>query len=549
MKDTRLEDLASRYKKSVASRYRSISPAEISTIPKGRCFASPKIDGELWFVEMRDGKATLFARGGRQIGDAPVVTELTAVAARSKSPVVIAGELFAKDGNPRPRVGDVASALASGKHERLHFHAFDVVEAGNSPPPVAYEERLSILRQLLSDGESIGVVQTEDLSDSAKLADLLPTWVTSGKSEGMVVRSSSGEIYKVKPLFTLDAVVVGFTTRAQEPDQTRSLLLGLIRPDGAVLLIGACGNIPGENVRRDLLQTLLKEECESRFRHPSSDGSLYRFVKPTVVVEISCTDLQFEDSNGELIRRWVIHHESGAWLPIIDSHSVSMLHPVLSRVRTDKAADDLDARVSQLEERVIASGFLEKVAPRVLTSSTLVRREAWTKAAKGGTSVRKLLVWKTGKESQWSGWPAWVVHFTDYSPDRKTPLERTLRTATCEATAMSVANALVLENVKKGWEPAVLKGIPTPLPVPEIPAIQNNVETETIAATPKKAARKTGQKQSLEEAPKEASAKPKKTASKKPVKKSAVKKTALKKTAVKKVTKKTVAKKTPKKSK
>ena len=176
-----------------------------------------------------------------------------------------------------------------------------------------------------------------------------------------------------------------------------------------------------------------------------------------------------------------------------------------------------------------------------------MRREAWTKAAKGGTSVRKLLVWKTGKESQWSGWPAWVVHFTDYSPDRKTPLERTLRTATCEATAMSVANALVLENVKKGWEPAVLKGIPTPLPVPEIPAIQNNVETETIAATPKKAA--SGQKQSLEESPKEASAKPKKTASKKPVKKSAVKKTALKKTAVKKVTKKTVAKKTPKKSK
>jgi hypothetical protein len=45
------------------------------------------------------------------------------------------------------------------------------------------------------------------------------------------------------------------------------------------------------------------------------------------------------------------------------------------------------------------------------------------------------------------------VHFTDYSPDRKTPLERTMRTALTEGDAMAVAAELVTENIKKGWEP------------------------------------------------------------------------------------------------
>ena len=78
----------------------------------------------------------------------------------------------------------------------------------------------------------------------------------------------------------------------------------------------------------------------------------------------------------------------------------------------------------------------------------------WTKEAKGKTAVRKLVVWQTNKEDRVEGWPAWVVHFTDYSPDRKTPLERTVKTALTKAEAKGIADALVAENIKKGWEPA-----------------------------------------------------------------------------------------------
>lgn len=524
MSDTRLEDLATRYKKGVASRYRAIGPGEIGSIPRGRCFASPKIDGELWFAELADGRATLFTRNDRRIANSPAVTALTAAAGRARARMVIAGELHARDGSPRPRVGDVAMALAAGKHERLAFRAFDVVEFGDGPPPVAYEDRLAALREIFADStdEAAGVMPTEDMADTAGLAEFVTEWVTSGKAEGLVVRSPSGEIFKVKPSFTIDAVVCGFTTRANEPDQARSLLMGLVRPDGTVLLVGSGGNMPGEQVRRDVLKTLLDHECESRFRHASSEGSLYRFVRPQVVVEVTCTDLQFEDSSGDYIRKWVIRHEETTWHPVIDANSVSLIHPVISRIRSDKLADGLDARVSQLKERVIAAAFAERIAPRVLPQSTMVRREVWTKASKTGTAVRKLLVWRTGKEAQWPGWPAWIVHFTDYSPDRKTPLERTFRTALTEGDALAVAAEMVTENIKKGWEPIASTAAPAAVKggLPEAPKdgpLQEERKTKTVspkqkAAAATQAVEPTGDEPAVKKAVKKAA---KKTARKK----------------------------------
>ena len=257
-------------------------------------------------------------------------------------------------------------------------------------------------------------------------------------------------------------------------------------------------------MRKQVLKVLLDGECESRFRHSSSDGALYRFVQPRIVVEVTCTDLQFEDLLGDSIRKWVIRHDLSQWHPVIDAQSVSLIHPVVSRIRTDKVADDLDARVSQLDERFISGGFAQKLTPRAMPPSTVLRREVWTKTSKTGAAVRKLLVWKTGKESQWSGWPAWIVHFTDYSPDRKTPLERTMRTALSEEDAMAVAAELVTENIKKGWEPAINAGTASPRPSTAADKSKANPqaaekaeapdEVDAPKAAPKRAAKKSAKK-------------------------------------------------------
>jgi hypothetical protein len=93
MIDARLESLARRYKASVAGRYRAIRPADLEQIPHAPCFVSRKIDGELWFAQLDRESASLFALGGRQIEEGPVVDALKAIARDCRQPLVIAGEL------------------------------------------------------------------------------------------------------------------------------------------------------------------------------------------------------------------------------------------------------------------------------------------------------------------------------------------------------------------------------------------------------------------------------------------------------------------------
>ena len=155
----------------------------------------------------------------------------------------------------------------------------------------------------------------------------------------------------------------------------------------------------------------------------------------------------------------------------------------MTRVRDDKQADATDARIAQLEDRMPPSLLEAPANAAELPPSTVLLRRVWTKPGKSGLAVRKVLAWKSGKEQAWTGWPAWVVHFTDYSPDRKTPLERTMRTAVSEAEAVAMAESLIEENIKKGWDPV---GVSSPEPSEASDA------TETSPATakrrPKKAA-------------------------------------------------------------
>jgi len=490
MKNPRLETIAKRYKAAIASRYRAIKPSDINLIPHGPCFVSPKIDGELWLAELNGNQVHMFAKGGRHLDSGPINEALVTLSASVNDSIVIAGELHSQ-GSPghRPRVGDVASALAENKQSELVLTLFDVVQHKGEQPPINYHERLQLLESLVPKPlKYLRVAETEELNEPSHLTPHIKRWLENGESEGLVVRSSVGEIYKIKPSISIDALVVGYTTRSGTEEQVRSLLLGLQRSDGTTQLLGACGNFPSEELRRELIGILKPLECASSFRHSSSDGNLYQFVEPEIVLEVSCTDLQDEDSDGDPIKRWVLKHSPKGWLPVVDLPSASMIHPVIIRRRTDKTNDSVDVRVTQLNEHISVVNIDAKAVARQLPKSQLLRRQVWSKTSKSGLAVRKLLVWSSGKQDIWPGWPAWLVHFTDYSPDRKTPLDRTIRTAQSEVEALAIADAMVSENIKKGWEEA------RPLPEAEPPPPKEPSAAASKSNTKPKKSRKPSNK-------------------------------------------------------
>jgi len=86
-----------------------------------------------------------------------------------------------------------------------------------------------------------------------------------------------------------------------------------------------------------------------------------------------------------------------------------------------------------------------------LPPSEILRREVYSKTTKGVVAVRKLVMWKTNKQESDPSYPAYVVHFTDYSAGRKDPLQREVRVAPSQDVASKIADAMIEANIKKGW--------------------------------------------------------------------------------------------------
>lgn len=465
-----------RYKKTVASRYRMVRPDDISRIPSGPLWISPKIDGELWFAEITPEDARLVARNGRELPQqCALLKELQFVRERVTGYTVLAGELFDKQGSPRPRVGGVSAALGkNGDPDRLCWHAFDALVINGNEPPADFDERSAALCTITKEGEHTGVVPFTRAESRSDIRSEWTRWVENESAEGLVIRSADARIFKMKPQRTVDAVILAYTVRAGEEDLARSLLLGLFNDDSTFSIIGAVGSLGSEDSRRELGARLSTMECNSAFRHPSSEGGLYRFVRPELIVEITCLDIQTEDSSGAALSRFLLSYDESGWKALRRRPTVSLITPVFQRIRDDKsAASPADASTEQIVALLGQSlrerfGSLENADndfsedTEKTTPAEIIRREVWTKVTKGETGVRKLLVCRTNKETVDPEWPAWVVHMTDYSPTRKNPLERFVRFARNEEDVAAYVELMMEKYIKKGWN--LVESTATPPP-------------------------------------------------------------------------------------
>jgi hypothetical protein len=466
IKDLELASRLKNYKRSVASRYRALNGAEIEEYgPPGPLLCSPKIDGELWFLIFEGGECWLSNPGGRTVyGDVPVLIEarknVGPRVSTAEPRTIIAGELFAIRKGARPRHDDLAAAMggeASAEVARMGFMAFDLVWGGDTTavgPFESYGDKLEVLNRLFAGGKRVKVVPTEAIEGRAAVRAQYEKLVDSGKAEGLVLRTADARTVKVKPQFTLDAVVIGYTERADEPGVCRSMALALIREDGQFQVIGSCGNMDLAT-RKAMFKRFEPLAASASFRHASSSGALYRFIRPEVVIEIKVTDVLADESDGSPILRMVAEYDAiRGYRAVRRMPSVSILHPVFVRVRTDKQPDALDARMAQVIERVMVPELGVHAEPVALPESEVLRREVYTKTTKGALAVRKFVLWATHKQDANAGYPAFVVQFTDYSPGRKDPLKREVRLAPSFEAAEALIEGMVQKNIKRGWKPA-----------------------------------------------------------------------------------------------
>jgi hypothetical protein len=428
-------------------------------VPASAYHVSRKIDGEFSVLVYRDGEALTLNPGGTVRVGLPWQDEAARLLKQAGvQETLIAGELYVhKDDGSRSRVHDVITVSRQPQSEadlsRLRFAAFDLISLNGEGPPDSYAGVWERVVHLFGQGERVHPVETQPAGDALEIERLFAKWALDEGAEGLVARSDTAGLFKVKPRHTIDAAVIGFTESLDERrGLLHDLLLAVMRDDGTLHVLCRVGGGFSEDQRRELLSDLKDRAAGSEYAEVNSDHVAYQMVRPEWVVEISCLDLVAETTRGGPIARMVLDWDAGArtYRVVRRMPLVSVISPQFVRLRDDKAVRPADVRIGQLTGLVEVPQADRDARRLTLPPSEVLRREVFTKEYRGETMVRKFVLWKTNKEAE-GDWPAYVVHYTDFSPGRKDPLAREVRVSNSEQQIHALWDQLQEENVKKGW--------------------------------------------------------------------------------------------------
>ena len=374
---------------------------------------------------------------------------------------LVAGELYIDVPDRRCRVHDVVSIIRQPadqqEMQRIRFAAFDLIELDGEPNEKPFAETWNVLENTLSDGKLIAPVEWVAADSPKAIERIFKEWVENEGAEGIIVRSDSAGLYKIKPRYSLDAAVIGFTESTEDrTGMFHDLLLAIVRNDGAIHVLCRVGGGFTDDQRREMLSDLKDMVVASEYAEVNTDHVAYQMVRPEWVVEISCLDLIAQTTRGAPVNRMALKwNEAEARYEVIRRLPlVSVISPQFIRLRDDKSVNLHDVRIGQISSVVEVPMSDRDATQMILPKSEVIRREVYTKQLKGETMVRKFMMWKTNKENDSDEHPAYVLHYTDFSPNRKVPLSREVRVSNSETQIEAFWVEFKNQYIKKGWAPA-----------------------------------------------------------------------------------------------
>ena len=451
--NTEYSKIAKDYKRRIAGGFQLVEGAKLMEKLSGTDYmVTRKLDGALHLLFYRDGDVVAVSTGGNERRALPCLEEFANLASKAGlRSAMIAAELYAPlSETGRERVCDVATALADESlHGRLRLAPFDILELdGEEFKAEHYKETLARLNGLFR-GSLVAPVEGRAASSRQEVQAIFDEWVTEQGSEGLVVHSEQPFIFKVKPRHTIDAAIVGYT-ESDEAGKVRDLLVAVMRPDGALQVFGATGNGMTETQKEQLYGHLSGMHVHSEYIETDSRNVAFKMVRPETVAELSVVDLVAENSAGEAKMNMLVRFVDDGYSVEAQTPGVAAHHMVLEGIRDDKAVNATDVRLSQITD-LCAFSERKAVSMNNLPASEMLSKRIFTKGAGEKLMIQKYVIWKTNKEAS-GPFPAYVLHYTDYSISRKEQLKRDIRVSDNRTQVETMMAAMITENVKKGWE-------------------------------------------------------------------------------------------------
>lgn len=454
--DVETSSKALSYKKNFLRQFIAIYPQIIDQrLGDSRYYVTRKYDGEFATIVYEDGMTITINRSGRIRLDLPCAEEAGKIlkAAGVKS-AIIPAEIYVDDIDKRTRTIDLLHALSKdGDISDLRLAAFDILELNDEAyKPENYIETHKQLSEWFNKGKLVKPVEMDVANSTEEVKNLYRKWVDDGTAEGVVVRSDLPFVFKIKPRHYLDAAVIGFTEgTGDQQGQIRTLLVAMMPEEGKYQVVGNVGGGIKEDLKKEMLKHFSERIVESDFIDTDSNYVAFRMVKPDTVMEFSIRDVIYETANG-VISNNVLRFENGGYKVNNTVTGLSFIAPVFTKFREDKAANATDIRLSQIED--FASFEPEEIVSEPKSEgkpSKLLTRELYEKKLGEKYMLQKYLIWQTNKEDT-GEFPAYVLHYTNFSSNRLEPLQREIRVSDSSEQIYELYNSMLEDNIKKGWE-------------------------------------------------------------------------------------------------
>lgn len=445
-----MKEIANKYKRQTASRYLPVVSDEITTkIMEAELYGvSTKLDGHFYLLSFDGKKAELVNHGGKIINDLPLLKEASNLLKGKCKDVVLVGELYLHKEGERTRSFDMTASL-DDKSADIYFAAFDILKIDGEEISLDIKALDDKLNAVLSEGKSLHAVKNSFVESRKEIESIYKEIVEDGGHEGIVVRSQNGPTYKVKPLITLDAVILGFEEgEGSRAGMLKEVLVGLCTAKDEYIVLTKVGNGYSDDERTKLLKELSKKKVESDYIEVSGSNVAYTMVEPNQVMEFSCLDVFAENSKGP-ISKMSLSFKEGSYTAKGKLSMASVISPVYVKIRDDKKVNPEESGLSQITK--IISLDEKDTEEKELKKSEILSREVYVKQSKGMKMVRKFIILKTNKEAT-GDYPAYVYHYTDFSATRKEMLKKEIKVSDSKKQIEDIFAAELAENVKKGWE-------------------------------------------------------------------------------------------------
>lgn len=473
--DATLLGICQEYRNAVTRRYRTLPARLMATAYQGdtNYIVSLKYDGEgtcFYYDEEKAIAVLISPNSGRaRVGLKCVQEAVKQLKASGIKSFLGAAELYLQaKPDEKTCVSDVIHVSYNGtaeERDRLAIAFYDIIMLDRQDVRAnqnSYEktwQKLGTIFGAAGDVSADEVVATGIVTRAPDRVHRVEGYKLKGKEipaffekitgqargEGIVVRSlTTPEVTKIKPMLTVDGVVVGFVEGEFEGMVgVTSLLVGVTRQGGKIQVVRRVGSGFSDEQRIQLLERVRGQAVEAPLMLADSEGRTITFVEPTFVVEIEGESLEDENYYGRKNLTQLLAWDAKAKKYTFAGMTAipRLTHATFARFRPEKTWNDGSTRVEQ-----IMPDIMETVKD-VTTPSQIVFREVYTKITKEVTSVRKIVVVRHHREDALD----YALAYVDYSPGRAEPYDKDIVTTSSPERVWAFIEKYRAECTKKGW--------------------------------------------------------------------------------------------------